>query len=112
MTDNPVERGPADFVEVTPPTIAQFEARDHNLGDLYKQLHARAPNLAEYLRRRAAELNPNISDRESQSRLALELIYLIEKQQSHSPDVMAEIINLENQYSLIFTNDIDNRSVG
>lgn len=62
-------------------TIEQFENENHELGDMYLSLFQTNPNLAMYLRRRAVEVSPDLTDREIQSKLALEIITLLARQQ-------------------------------
>lgn len=71
---------PEEVPPVQPATINRFASRRHSLDDLYAQLAKYEPELALYLRRRAAELNPDdLTARESQARLALEVAALLRR---------------------------------
>jgi hypothetical protein len=65
---------------VQPDTIVQFERGQHDPQRLYSRLFAHNQNLALWLRRRAAELAPDVEDREEMTTLALELAGILANQ--------------------------------
>ncbi len=78
---SPHTSDPTTVTIVAPATIEQFEHESHELGEMYQTLFETNPNLALYLRRRAAEVSPDLTDREIQSKLALEIVTLVARQQ-------------------------------
>ena len=84
---------PTSIVVVEPVTIERFEHETHRIDDMYRQLYESNPNLALFLRRRVAGIAPDLGDRESQSKLALELVTLIGRQQGI--DGLASLWSLE-----------------
>ena len=71
---------PASLSGVNPATIRQFERGQHDPQRLYSRLFAHNQNLALWLRRRAAELAPDVEDREEITTLALELAGILANQ--------------------------------
>jgi hypothetical protein len=71
---------PASLSGVNPATIIQFERGQHDPQRLYSRLFAQNQNLALWLRRRAAELAPDVEDREEMTTLALELAGILANQ--------------------------------
>jgi hypothetical protein len=61
-------------------SIVQFERGQHDPQRLYSRLFAHNQNLALWLRRRAAELAPDVEDREEMTTLALELAGILANQ--------------------------------
>lgn len=78
---SPHSNDPTSLVVVESVTIEHFEHEQHELGEMYQQLFETNPDLALFMRRRVAQIAPNLTDREAQSKLALELVSLIIRQQ-------------------------------
>lgn len=98
-TPSPEHSNPLIDDAVDSALIASVEGSPQTDDELYKELQRTTPEIALWLRRRAFELNPDLAQRGSESRLALEVAKLFLSRTTQREAVAEELALVEAMYS-------------